>query len=1176
VWVLFSELAENKARLVSLNLKDGQRRCLAEASAGIPMIGAFESGSRSLAYIHDDGGDARLIWCHQPTFAPVDITHFIQGRPVRLALSRCGRRVVVESILLSGITAVYLLVVSDDGLERSLLSSLMLPDGRSLRRPVFFGRPDRVFCYVTSPDGQVDAATIDFGRPGESAFIAPGARAAGRLIEWGSNHPIVIDGPRVALPESNAVIVTGVSGDTERQQLMRLTADGTAPTYLGEQHSQVDALPNVVNERSVMYGADGHLWVVTPDGTRALTGGANHLHVTGIQRDSAGDRYVYGYNEAGGIQIAWTSAKRISSKGGWRIDGAQLMSVFCLIYDKAVLDLEAYPTLAPASQYSTSQRVDGRETTEPLPSERALLAPTGVLSIPPQTTAPVEFDRTMAASEPADDPMFGSHGDLTETEVGGQAVFDLLVGTGELPDADVPRPATRALGSLNTPGTPDDEGVEPPHTMELNTTECDGGVTQVVETINLPDEAPKEVKTKNTEVSKNTAVLAPDVLTEDMSGRPDEQTSGLLSTRGALKTAPLREREDSTTSEVDAVWEGAAGGEHLDSESDSHESKAVAVANPASDTPSSSSGSGDLEASMPATDEFEVSDEFTALNEDLEPGDLATESIVAQPEMVTSDPDSDRLEPGSVDHSEDQDRSLDESLPATDVLDRPETPTPDLDMGDGDVVSYGEEDKVEGTPSQGDASLPGATLDADEDVPMSVFDGSDEGDDVWTSAPAAIAAPKPDPEPVRDVVLQAQERLPRRVKESELIPQSAPTLPDGTPRPDIDFDGWFDRVCGLEDPIPELQALERYSGDTAVGMAAMHRLEQQIQVLKEDPDSLSDLIFCIAAIAHVRARAARERLVKYCHLAYDRLLKDGSLPEVEEHFAMAAVRALDNPKGRFETMAVYREYESVVTAMSDALASGGEESAGRRMRNLGRRYRRALEMLVKPGRSDEKRRKEPATSSTSPKKPARTKKSGGAKIDLMEGYEFPSVDDFPGVDELPNVDEVSPSAGAFVDKFQPFMASFSSGSPSRSVVDRPSIDAFKVSAFDSDEEEHFEEDWTPTESQGGPTVILGLLAVVGGLALAILGYRLSVGHAAAGCLWTIGGIALIGGRPTGIKLGGFAYGVCGLTLIYTGLLMTLPAWLRSSGATIGGLVAFVIAIFIFLRLIPTKASSRLS
>ena len=42
VWVLISEMADSESRLVALNLRDGERRCLARASAAVPMIAAFD------------------------------------------------------------------------------------------------------------------------------------------------------------------------------------------------------------------------------------------------------------------------------------------------------------------------------------------------------------------------------------------------------------------------------------------------------------------------------------------------------------------------------------------------------------------------------------------------------------------------------------------------------------------------------------------------------------------------------------------------------------------------------------------------------------------------------------------------------------------------------------------------------------------------------------------------------------------------------------------------------------------------------------------------------------------------------------------------------------------------------------------------------------------------------
>ena len=136
------------------------------------------------------------------------------------------------------------------------------------------------------------------------------------------------------------------------------------------------------------------------------------------------------------------------------------------------------------------------------------------------------------------------------------------------------------------------------------------------------------------------------------------------------------------------------------------------------------------------------------------------------------------------------------------------------------------------------------------------------------------------------------------------VPKDSSSVDEGAPRPDIDFPGFMAAVDFSSEPINLLAGLKRYVGDATVAFAANDYLEAQAEEFARNPERLSELIFAISAVALVRAKSARPLLLQMCARAYERIEQRGALPEAEEHFAMAGIRAIDTPRGRFSVMAV--------------------------------------------------------------------------------------------------------------------------------------------------------------------------------------------------------------------------------------------------------------------------------
>ncbi len=442
----------------------------------------------------------------------------------------------------------------------------------------------------------------------------------------------------------------------------------------------------------------------------------------------------------------------------------------------------------------------------------------------------------------------------------------------------------------------------------------------------------------------------------------------------------------------------------------------------------------------------------------------------------------------------------------------------------------------------------------------------DDSDDVWTSAPSPIKPILGSGDHARLAVQQAQQKLAARSSVSQAPPAESSPSPAATPpRPDIDFNAWFDHVIHLPEPVASLETIAQYAGDVAVAMAATDRLKSVIRGRVNRPDSLNELIFIISVAAHVRAVGAVDEFIHLCRRALDRLTRGGDLPEVEEHFAMAALRAVQHPKGRFSTVAVFKEYESVVQGITDVLETRGEEAGGRHVRLLAKRYRVALKELVQLARSRDltKQRPDEDQPDESVQRPKKTRTPReNPKVDLMEGYEFP---------DEPLETTTAQDPVAFVDKFQPFAASFSllnsTPDPSLSTADVSVFDPFEVVTDDVFDDRPWS---AASDSSDTVSSVLGVLAVIGALALMILGANLSAIHAVVGVLWMVGGVGLISGRRVGAWLGATSFLAVGVTLLYSGLVMELPSWLLPDGLTAGGLAIAVMSALLFYRLIASN------
>ncbi len=171
--------------------------------------------------------------------------------------------------------------------------------------------------------------------------------------------------------------------------------------------------------------------------------------------------------------------------------------------------------------------------------------------------------------------------------------------------------------------------------------------------------------------------------------------------------------------------------------------------------------------------------------------------------------------------------------------------------------------------------------------------------------------------------------------------------------PRADFEGWMAVVPNDPEPGQRLARLERYADDPRVGIAAVAWLERQLEALATEGDSAAlGLIFAIAAVAHLRLDAARPQLRAMARKAHDRLEMQRAIPEAEEHFALAALKAIDDAAVRFDAMSVYGEYQSILEKIASAMAEGGDVAERTRTLYL-QLYRQRLSDALSPTSAEE-------------------------------------------------------------------------------------------------------------------------------------------------------------------------------------------------------------------------------
>jgi hypothetical protein len=162
--------------------------------------------------------------------------------------------------------------------------------------------------------------------------------------------------------------------------------------------------------------------------------------------------------------------------------------------------------------------------------------------------------------------------------------------------------------------------------------------------------------------------------------------------------------------------------------------------------------------------------------------------------------------------------------------------------------------------------------------------------------------------------------------------------------PRTEFAQWLAQTAEHEDPEVRLRSLKAYRSDPQVIEQSVEHLQSSLEALSTNEDLVLEVIVAIAAAAELRAQSARPLLEQMCAAARGRLLEHATLPFVEEHFSLAALRALDQPEGRFSLVVVYEEYEQIIQTVSREDVS--DEKRRKILKRTTTRYRRALEHVL--------------------------------------------------------------------------------------------------------------------------------------------------------------------------------------------------------------------------------------
>jgi hypothetical protein len=245
-------------------------------------------------------------------------------------------------------------------------------------------------------------------------------------------------------------------------------------------------------------------------------------------------------------------------------------------------------------------------------------------------------------------------------------------------------------------------------------------------------------------------------------------------------------------------------------------------------------------------------------------------------------------------------------------------------------------------------------------------------------------------------------------------PEKARPIPQAPPAdPREDFVGWMKSLHGHAAPGDQLRRLTAPEAleDARLRDAARMYLGLQVRKAGTGGDTLTELVNAIGAAGYLRLHEGEAALRQLCERCRERLRASAGLPEVEEHYALAAIRAVRLGQ-RFDFDEVFEEYESMLSQSAAMLENGGEAAAERVIASFGKMYldliAEALDQPVNPlaGAAEARRARDRMTGNL-----AAVGRSG-----TLSGLSVPKLAEVPGTSAAAKSAEVpGTSAGTSAD-----------------------------------------------------------------------------------------------------------------------------------------------------------------
>ncbi|MSP72846.1 MAG: hypothetical protein EXR76_11885 [Myxococcales bacterium] len=177
------------------------------------------------------------------------------------------------------------------------------------------------------------------------------------------------------------------------------------------------------------------------------------------------------------------------------------------------------------------------------------------------------------------------------------------------------------------------------------------------------------------------------------------------------------------------------------------------------------------------------------------------------------------------------------------------------------------------------------------------------------------------------------------------------------PDPREDFAGFMKSLNHVEAAGDALRRLAEpdHRKDAHLRDSARLFLALHLRRAQDSSDALTDLVHGISAAAYLRLHEGEDPLRVLCERSRDNIRAGKGLPEVEEHYALAALRTIRMGEA-FDFDGTFEEYESMLSQLAQLVEDAGDEAGGAVIENFARMYAdsftEVLEGSLRAGQKD--------------------------------------------------------------------------------------------------------------------------------------------------------------------------------------------------------------------------------